>query len=180
VKCVASISAALVAGFSLSVSAQNYSEPSRSYLHEIVQSWTEKSTVGNLRAAAFPDDDIEVRIWAGFGLGGTYGGVLRRSNGSWTISHLWLNRYIAGATDEIAVRDGLLAPSVVEEMESRSETVERIPKLALPRFLLASIGQTERRRAPQKMSFDSRPRSSLNAGTSFVAADSGRIAKLTN
>jgi hypothetical protein len=110
---------AFAVAFAGSAFAQSYSEPSRSFLHQIVQEWTEKSAVGNLRTATFSDDEIELRIWAGFGLRGSYGGILHRQGGTWTASHLELNRYTAGATNEIAVRDGLLPPTIVEEMESR-------------------------------------------------------------
>ncbi len=99
--------------------AQSYSEPENNYLHEIVQKWTEHTSVGNLRDAKFDDTDIEVRIWAGFGLRGSSGAVLRRTGDKWSVIILDLDRYFAGGSNEIAAEEGLLPPCIVDAMRDR-------------------------------------------------------------
>ena len=107
---------ALLASTSL---AQHYSEPNENYLHEIVQEWAGKTSQGNLRTTRLAENDLELRIWAGFGLVGTTGAILRRRDGEWSASRIFVERYFAGATEEIARREGLLPPCIVESMRSR-------------------------------------------------------------
>lgn len=42
----------------------------------------------NLRAASMPHDDLEVRVWHGFGLTALEGFVLKRAAGKWSAIHL--------------------------------------------------------------------------------------------
>ncbi len=46
------------------------------------------SNLKTLRSAALPGDDLEVRVWHGFGLKALEGFVLRRSAGRWSAIHL--------------------------------------------------------------------------------------------
>src|SRR5438128_9284120 len=51
----------------------------------------ERAKVGNLkslRAVALPNNDLEVRVWHGFGLTALEGFVLSRANGQWSAIHL--------------------------------------------------------------------------------------------
>lgn len=51
----------------------------------------ERARIANLkslRAAALPDNDIEVRVWHGFGLTALEGFVLKRVTGEWSAVHL--------------------------------------------------------------------------------------------
>ena len=42
----------------------------------------------DLRSANMPTGDIEFRFWAGYGLNGTFGLILRRSNDTWTVEEV--------------------------------------------------------------------------------------------
>jgi hypothetical protein len=42
----------------------------------------------SLRSGALPDDDLEVRVWHGFGLTALEGFILRRAGGQWSAIHL--------------------------------------------------------------------------------------------
>jgi hypothetical protein len=51
----------------------------------------ERARIANLktlRAASLPDDDLEVRVWHGFGLTALEGFVLKRAAGEWSAIHL--------------------------------------------------------------------------------------------
>ena len=51
----------------------------------------ERATIANLktlRAASLPDNDLEVRVWHGFGLTALEGFVLKRAAGEWSAIHL--------------------------------------------------------------------------------------------
>jgi hypothetical protein len=53
------------------------------YLLYITQKWGRESPLGDLRRRAMRADDIELRVWGGYGLGGTSGVIIRRENGQW-------------------------------------------------------------------------------------------------
>jgi hypothetical protein len=46
------------------------------------------SKLGNLRRAALQKDDIELRVWIGFGLIALEGFVIKKSHGQWLAMHL--------------------------------------------------------------------------------------------
>lgn len=51
----------------------------------------ERARIANLqtlRAASLPDDDLEVRVWHGFGVTALEGFVLKRAAGEWSAIHL--------------------------------------------------------------------------------------------
>jgi hypothetical protein len=50
---------------------------------------TKESNLASLRTISLPDEDLEVRVWIGFGLQGVDGFILRRSSNQW--SALYLN-----------------------------------------------------------------------------------------
>ena len=52
-------------------------------LLEFTRDWGRESVLGDLAARTMRSDDVEVRFWSGFGLFGTSGTVLRRSDGRW-------------------------------------------------------------------------------------------------
>ena len=59
------------------------SEDVTDYLVRITQRWGASSPVGALPANAMGADDIELRVWGGYGLGATRGVILRRRDGRW-------------------------------------------------------------------------------------------------
>jgi hypothetical protein len=62
----------------------------------------DRAKVGNLkslRSGALPDDDLEIRVWHGFGLTAVEGFVLRRAGGQWSAVHL------DGVTRNVASND---------------------------------------------------------------------------
>ena len=62
----------------------------------------ERATIArlpNLRAAALPKDDLETRVWMGFGLTALRGLILKRSAGQWTGIH------VQGIHPRLASRD---------------------------------------------------------------------------
>jgi hypothetical protein len=80
------------------------------YLLRITQSWGAASPLGALAKQPMQDDDLEIRLWQGYGLGGTRGTILARSNGRWAA---WEARVVRCTFNvPIAVGDTLSAPSV--------------------------------------------------------------------
>jgi len=57
---------------------------SSSYLLRVTQHWSRESALGALTERRMAAEDIEVRLWQGYGLGGTWGFVLRREQGRWS------------------------------------------------------------------------------------------------
>ncbi len=53
------------------------------YLVRITQRWGQSSPLGALPARSMGADDVELRVWGGYGLGGSYGVILRRTSGRW-------------------------------------------------------------------------------------------------
>lgn len=74
-----------VCGAARSATAQatKISAPPNDYLLAITQQWAAASLLGSLPRRAMATGDIELRVWGGYGLGGTRGVVVRRSRGRW-------------------------------------------------------------------------------------------------
>lgn len=49
---------------------------------------TKEANLPSLRTVLLPDDDLEVRVWTGFGVLGVDGFILRRSSHQWSAIHL--------------------------------------------------------------------------------------------
>ena len=49
---------------------------------------TNDANLPSLRTVLLPDDDLEARVWVGFGVRGVDGLMLRRSDGRWSAIHL--------------------------------------------------------------------------------------------
>ncbi|HEX8243900.1 MAG TPA: hypothetical protein VF541_10400 [Longimicrobium sp.] len=64
--------------------ARVVSAPADDELLTLTQGWGARSALGDLRAGTLAPDDVELRLWAGYGLEGTYGLVLRRRGGEWS------------------------------------------------------------------------------------------------
>ncbi len=60
------------------------SEPEGDYLLEVTREWSGRSPLGDLRKSEFSAQDIELRLWGGYGIGGTRGIILRRSADLWS------------------------------------------------------------------------------------------------
>lgn len=58
-----------------------------SYLLRITQRWGRESPLGALVARPMGPDDVEVRLWEGYGLGGQWGVIMRREGGRWRAWH---------------------------------------------------------------------------------------------
>ncbi len=61
---------------------------SGSYLLRVTQDWGRQSRLGALVERRAAVDDIEVRLWQGYGLAGTWGTVIRRERGRWAGWHV--------------------------------------------------------------------------------------------
>jgi hypothetical protein len=80
--CILVASLALAAS-SARAQATSISAPDDDYLLRITQEWAAASPLGSLPAKAMAPDDVELRVWGGYGLTGTSGVILRRVSGRW-------------------------------------------------------------------------------------------------
>jgi hypothetical protein len=64
--------------------AREVSVPTHPGLLGLTQTRAAASALGDLRAGSRAPDDVELRLWRGYGLTGTTGVVLRRTGGRWT------------------------------------------------------------------------------------------------
>jgi len=65
----------------------------RDYIIRITENWgSNDSRLGDLRTKPTGPDDIELRFWGGYGLVGTRGIILRRTNGRWSASRVDVRR----------------------------------------------------------------------------------------
>ncbi|MBC7795296.1 MAG: hypothetical protein H7Z37_00325, partial [Pyrinomonadaceae bacterium] len=55
---------------------------------------TELGGLKELRKTRLKKDDIEVRVWRGFGLGNLEGVIFKRTNGLWMAFHLKADDYV--------------------------------------------------------------------------------------
>ena len=101
------------------------SEPADDYLLEITREWSARSRLGDLRTETLGDEDVELRLWGGYGLFGTRAVVLRRTDGNWEGFTVGIERYTAAETDSLAAAVGALPPCVVGRMSDRC-TVEEV------------------------------------------------------
>lgn len=68
-----------------SAQAENVATELDRYLLAVTQERAARSALGNLALETIPSADIELRVWAGYGVSGTSGVVLRRRNGVWSL-----------------------------------------------------------------------------------------------
>ncbi|MBY0492012.1 MAG: hypothetical protein K2R93_19375 [Gemmatimonadaceae bacterium] len=81
------------------------------YLLQITQGWGRESPLGELVVRAMGREDIEMRLWEGYGLGGVWGLVVRREKGRW---RAWHTRIVKCSYSlPIPVGDTLSAPSEI-------------------------------------------------------------------
>jgi hypothetical protein len=55
----------------------------KNYLLYVTNKWGRESALEDLRHRAMDGDDVELRVWGGYGLGGTSGVIIRREKGQW-------------------------------------------------------------------------------------------------
>jgi hypothetical protein len=67
----------------LHAQARTESAPADNYLLAITQRWGKESALGDARALNLGQDDIELRVWGGYGLSATRGVIIRRNHGVW-------------------------------------------------------------------------------------------------
>jgi len=84
--------------------------PPGDYLLRLTQHWGRVSPLGALVERHMGAGDVEVRLWQGYGLGGTWGTVLRREAGHWRGWHA----RVVGCSYRvpIPVGDTLTPPSI--------------------------------------------------------------------
>ncbi len=97
------------------------SEPDNSFLVDVTRDWGKLTRLGDLRMKRMAEDDLEVRFWAGFGLVGTSGGVLRRSGGEWEFVRINVQQYRVADSDSLAEAEGVLPPCVLGTMGRRCQ-----------------------------------------------------------
>jgi hypothetical protein len=74
----------LLLPFQLRGQATVVSAPDKDYLLDITRSWSRSSPLGDLREIALGVEDLEIRAWGGYGLGGTGATIIRRRSGQWS------------------------------------------------------------------------------------------------
>ncbi len=81
------VSIALLYGSSVfcavSAQARTQSAPPDNYILHITQAFEKESSLGDVRDGQLGSDDIDLRVWGGYGLGGTTGIAIKRTNGIW-------------------------------------------------------------------------------------------------
>jgi hypothetical protein len=60
---------------------------------KLINDATEKAQLPQLRKASLNPDDVEIRIWRGFGLSNLEAVILKRRSGKWSASHLKADSY---------------------------------------------------------------------------------------
>src|SRR6185437_2399149 len=63
--------------------ATSVTEPTNDYLVQVTQQWAAASPLSSLVKRDLAPDDIELRVWGGYGLTTTAGVILRRTSGHW-------------------------------------------------------------------------------------------------
>jgi hypothetical protein len=78
---------AIVASLGIALSAARaqkaVADSATDYIVRVTQRWGAFSPIGELRMCSMDADDVELRVWGGYGLGGTRGVILRRTDGRW-------------------------------------------------------------------------------------------------
>ena len=64
--------------------ARVVSAPSDPSLLGLTREWSRASSLGDLRESRTPSDQVELRVWGGYGFGRTQGVVIRRVSGRWS------------------------------------------------------------------------------------------------
>lgn len=75
---------ALLLGWLVSPAAAQTTDPEYPPLLRFAERTAVEEGFPALRTTDLPEDDIEIRLWSGFGLFGTAGHVIRRREGTWT------------------------------------------------------------------------------------------------
>ncbi len=84
-----------------------------------VQAWSNKSGIGLLETKQIGSNNIELRVWGGFGRLGNYGAIIERKNGQWKGYTIDIQYYRVGATEALARERGLLSPCLIQSMSDR-------------------------------------------------------------
>jgi hypothetical protein len=61
---------------------------------KLINRTTELGGIKELRKTSLSGDDLEVRVWRGFGLGDLEGVILKRTNSQWTAFHVKADHYV--------------------------------------------------------------------------------------
>lgn len=96
-------------------------EPPNPGLLSFAREWAANSSLGDLRRIALPDSAIELRLWGGFGLGGTSALILTRSpRGVWTGKHA-----VVGTCQ-------IVVPQVEEISKEQADSLRKIGRRRCP------------------------------------------------
>lgn len=72
-----------------------------SIFFKTINKTTELASLEELRKTKLNGDDIEVRVWRGFGLGDLEGVILKRTNNQWKAFHVKANDYVEPQQSEV-------------------------------------------------------------------------------
>lgn len=100
------------------------SAPGDEYLLHITREWGRRSALGDLQEKPMRPDDIEVRLWDGYGISGTRGLILRREGGRWSAQ-----RTIVHSCWVVIPFDAELTPELKEhyQEEAKQRWCEEMP-----------------------------------------------------
>lgn len=102
-----------------SQAAKIISEPENNHILNVTREWSKLVEIRDLRMKKFGEDDIEIRLWVGYGLGRTTAGIISRTNGDWKFISLNVDEYQISASDSLAKADGNLPPDILGKMGGR-------------------------------------------------------------
>lgn len=120
------------------------SAPEQSYLLQITHRWGRESALGDLRYGVMGDDDVELRVWGGYGLGGTSGVVVRREKGRWRAWFANVARCVVWIPSRIAdtASTGTVA-GYTALAKSRCGAEPKLPELPATGFSVDTLAITE-------------------------------------
>ena len=95
------ISASLGIGLSSARAQGATPDTATDYLVRITQRWGASAPIGALPDRSMSANDVELRVWGGYGLGGTRGVILRRTGDRW---QAWRARVVRCVIDASTVR----------------------------------------------------------------------------
>jgi hypothetical protein len=101
------ISGSLLVAASSTHAQRSPVDTSTDYLVRITQRWGAASPIDALPTRAMGADDVELRVWGGYGLGGPFGVILRRTDRRW---HAWRARVVTCVINASAFSQDVNSP----------------------------------------------------------------------
>lgn len=108
--------------------------PKNNYLLEVSQNWGVNSDFGSLPKKNIGENDLELRIWSGFGIRGDYGAIINRTNGNWkaysievrTCEVLSHKKEVSDSLKRLVTVDKSLTEQINCNIESEEDLVNEI------------------------------------------------------